>query len=156
MQDPFKPYPIPVEGGNGGSRRLKRSSGMPDGLDDGEKSESYAVEAQVIDTVLHEESVPVARRWYDEDDDEDAEGDNDNMLEDTVDDDEYTLSDISAQSPQNLGQSRFTLYKGLEKLAATSGLPGRPCMLRSICEAADVPFTYQHGILGELAHLIMT
>lgn len=36
------------------------------------------------------------------------------------------------------------------------GLRGRECLLKSICEAALVPFTHTNGILGELAHIVIS
>lgn len=81
------------------------------------------------------------RKWYEDDEEEMPD---------------YTLEDLKIKEPNNVQQSRFTLYKGIEKMADLSGVPGRPCMLRSICETAEVPFSFSNGILGELAHIIMT
>lgn len=156
LDQPFLPYPIRAEG-----RRKRRRREV-----DGEKSESYAVEAVEVQTsdnggpsdVIARESRE-ERAWYDDDDDDDDENDDVDDADNDVDgqpDRAYTLDDIRVRSPQNLAHSRFTLYKGLEMLASTSGVPGRPCLLRSICETAEAPFTYRHGVLGELAHLIMT
>lgn len=151
LDEPFKPYPIQAEG------KRKRRRSVADW--DTEKSESYAIEATVVNTDDMLEPANVIdregreeRAWYESENEEDetvySEADADNR--------KYTLDDVRVQQPQNLAHSRFTLYKGLEKLAAVSGLPGRPCLLRSICETAEAPFTYSNGVLGELAHLIMT
>lgn len=81
---------------------------------------------------------------------------------DVVDNDEpsdlYNDDDEVVYADQNhrRSESRFTLYKILEQMAEAHGLPGRLCLLRSICESAEVPFSYNNGILGEFAHLIMT
>lgn len=81
---------------------------------------------------------------------------NDSPSDLNVDDEVYAGDNLVMNEPNKLSESRFTLYKGLEKMAETHGLPGRPCLLRTICETAEVPFSYDNGILGELAHLIMT
>lgn len=51
--------------------------------------------------------------------------------------------------------SRWTAYKIIEKLADTKGFKGRICVLRSICEAAEAPFTHRSGLLGELLHIVL-
>ncbi|XP_023288602.1 uncharacterized protein LOC105701924 [Orussus abietinus] len=33
---------------------------------------------------------------------------------------------------------------------------GRPCLLKAVCEAADVPFNGNHGVLGELLQVLLT
>uniref|UniRef100_A0A182INK1 Uncharacterized protein n=1 Tax=Anopheles atroparvus TaxID=41427 RepID=A0A182INK1_ANOAO len=53
-------------------------------------------------------------------------------------------------------ESRWTMYKALEKLSENYGLPGRPCVLRSICEAAEAQFTHTGGIFAELLHIAFT
>lgn len=65
------------------------------------------------------------------------------------------LDDVRIKEHNNLFAARFSLYHGFEAIVQRNGLPGRPCMLRSICEAAHAPFTYDNGILGELAHIVM-
>ncbi|KFB42347.1 hypothetical protein ZHAS_00010040 [Anopheles sinensis] len=53
-------------------------------------------------------------------------------------------------------ESRWTLYRALEKLSENYGLPGRPCVLRSVCEAAEAQFTHTGGIFAELLHIAFT
>uniref|UniRef100_A0A182K9F7 Uncharacterized protein n=1 Tax=Anopheles christyi TaxID=43041 RepID=A0A182K9F7_9DIPT len=53
-------------------------------------------------------------------------------------------------------QSRWTAYKAMEKLSENYGLPGRPCVLRSVCESAAAPFTHTGGIFAELLHIVFT
>lgn len=144
IKDPFLPHPIEAEG------RKRREAVSPVN----EKNvERYTVEAKVIpdesEPFEHQQDQPEAfgqqdSHWYDSDNEEDPENNG------------YTLEDLKIKSPQDLSRSRFTLYRALEVLAETSGVPGRPCLLRSICETAEAPFSYSNGILGELAHLIMT
>lgn len=137
IADPFNPTPLPIN-----NRRRREISDEPVAQQQSsyEKSERYTVEAEEIGEGQQETvQYPQEKKWYDEDEPDD-----------------YTLEDLKLKTPHNLGQSRFTLYKGIEKLAESSGMPGRPCLLRSICEISEAPFTYGNGILGELAHLIMT
>ncbi|XP_050079193.1 uncharacterized protein LOC126566134 [Anopheles maculipalpis] len=53
-------------------------------------------------------------------------------------------------------QSRWTTYRAMEKLSENYGLPGRPCVLRSVCESAAAPFTHTGGIFAELLHIVFT
>lgn len=149
IKDPFEPHPIEAEGG-----RRKRSAIADDGTDQkqaetGETNvERYVVEAKVISDDNDQQDDQLAEdesHWYEENESSEEAANNN-----------YSLEDIKNKSPQDLSHSRFTLYKGIQKLAELSGVPGRPCLLRSICETAEVPFSYSNGILGELAHLIMT
>lgn len=151
LDEPFKPYPIVAEG------RRKRSSAIEAGEPKTNDShvERYTVEAQIVGEEANDDQqhIPAdtngdeeeTTHWYDDDDDDD-DGDSE----------QYTINRMSPKDPQSLEHSRFTLYKGIERLADGSGIPGRSCLLRSICETAEAPFSYNSGILGELAHLIMT
>ncbi|XP_065335929.1 uncharacterized protein LOC135936868 isoform X2 [Cloeon dipterum] len=52
--------------------------------------------------------------------------------------------------------SRATVYRAVEGLFERVGrLPGRACLLRSICEAAAWPVDHD-GLVGQLAHAILT
>uniref|UniRef100_A0A182N6E6 Uncharacterized protein n=1 Tax=Anopheles dirus TaxID=7168 RepID=A0A182N6E6_9DIPT len=53
-------------------------------------------------------------------------------------------------------QSRWTTYKAMEKLSENYGLPGRACVLRSVCESAAAPFTHTGGIFAELLHIVFS
>lgn len=142
LGDPFDRTTIPI---SGGKRRRRRMVDVTHLQDNYIKSERYTVEATELAAELNDgnEVSGAAYNWYDEKDEDDG-----NI--------KFEAADLQDDLPQNLEQSRFTLYKGIEKMAEVSGLPGRPCMLRSICETAEVPFSYGNGILGELAHLILT
>lgn len=140
LGDPFDRTTIPISGG----KRRRRMVDVTHLQDDYIKSERYTVEAIELAAELNDvNEVGTSYNWYDETDEDDG-----NI--------KFKAADLQDDLPQNLEQSRFTLYKGIEKLAEVSGMPGRPCMLRSICETAEVPFSYGNGILGELAHLILT
>lgn len=132
--DPFDPTPRPI------NSRKRRDESKMDG-----NYEKYDVEVREIESGPNEENIvdhekdKYNRKWYE--DDEPIK---------------YTLEDIKKKQPNRLEQSRYTLYKGLEKMAEASGLPGRLCLLRSICESAEAPFSFSNGILGELAHILLS
>ncbi|XP_049871718.1 uncharacterized protein LOC126370731 isoform X2 [Pectinophora gossypiella] len=52
--------------------------------------------------------------------------------------------------------NRWDFYKILEHMVERYGYTGRPCLLRTICEAAEVPFTHENGLLAEIAHILFT
>lgn len=56
----------------------------------------------------------------------------------------------------DVDKSRWNFYKGIEAVANARGIEGRPCLLRTICEVAEVPFGELNGILGELMHIMFT
>uniref|UniRef100_A0A182QL58 Uncharacterized protein n=1 Tax=Anopheles farauti TaxID=69004 RepID=A0A182QL58_9DIPT len=53
-------------------------------------------------------------------------------------------------------RSRWTTYRAMEKLSESYGLPGRACVLRSVCESAAAPFTHTGGIFAELLHIVFS
>ncbi|OWR53527.1 hypothetical protein KGM_209546 [Danaus plexippus plexippus] len=58
------------------------------------------------------------------------------------------------EEPQRM--NRWDFYKIMEHMMERYGYSGRPCLLRTICEAAEVPFTYENGLLGEIGHILFT
>ncbi|XP_072938304.1 uncharacterized protein [Epargyreus clarus] len=58
------------------------------------------------------------------------------------------------QEPQRM--NRWDFYKIIEHMMERYGYSGRPCLLRTICEAAEVPFTHENGLLGEIGHILFT
>ncbi|XP_052863184.1 uncharacterized protein LOC128269820 [Anopheles cruzii] len=64
--------------------------------------------------------------------------------------------DPAQRESYNPQQSRWTSYKALEGLSEKYGLAGRPCVLRSVCEAATAQFTHTGGIFAELLHIMFT
>ncbi|CAL4073820.1 unnamed protein product, partial [Meganyctiphanes norvegica] len=50
-----------------------------------------------------------------------------------------------------LGHSRQDLYRSMEDFFNGMGYDGHACVLRGICELAELPF--EHGILGELINI---
>ncbi|CAG9791030.1 unnamed protein product [Diatraea saccharalis] len=61
---------------------------------------------------------------------------------------------IDAKERQTI--NRWDFYKILEHMSERYGYSGRPCMLRTICEAAEVPFTHENGLLAEIGHILFT
>ncbi|XP_048505076.1 uncharacterized protein LOC125499757 [Athalia rosae] len=53
-------------------------------------------------------------------------------------------------------KSRWSIYKVLESASIVLGYGGKECLLRSICEAANVPFNPNHGLFEELIHCFLT
>lgn len=151
LADPFNPTTRPI---SGTGRRRKRSSGFDANTQQRfEKYEEQAVEVE-------SGTMPNGLASYDDEYEDVNQVDDENI--DLDEDDEttgqhtpYTLNDVKIREPNNLATARFTMYRGLESLVQKRGLPGRPCMLRSICEAAGAQFSYHNGILGELAHIVL-
>ncbi|XP_001661761.2 uncharacterized protein LOC5575033 [Aedes aegypti] len=54
------------------------------------------------------------------------------------------------------GRTRWEIYRMLETMADQKGYNGRSCLLRTICEAAEVKFSHSSGIIGELLHILLT
>ncbi|XP_058055626.1 uncharacterized protein LOC131207035 [Anopheles bellator] len=64
--------------------------------------------------------------------------------------------DPAHRGSYNPQRSRWSSYKALEGLSEKYGLAGRPCVLRSVCEAATAQFTHTGGIFAELLHIMFT
>ncbi|CAG9772593.1 unnamed protein product [Ceutorhynchus assimilis] len=62
------------------------------------------------------------------------------------------LTDISRSAPI----TRWDIYHALEKDSEIRGHGGRHCVLRAICEAAEVPMDHHHGFFEEVFHTIFT
>uniref|UniRef100_A0A336MF10 CSON000718 protein n=1 Tax=Culicoides sonorensis TaxID=179676 RepID=A0A336MF10_CULSO len=58
------------------------------------------------------------------------------------------------QSEKSL--TRWMLYEIFEQFLKENSYGDKECILRSICEAAQVPFNYKSGILGEILHILFT
>ncbi|KAG6451073.1 uncharacterized protein LOC115444156 [Manduca sexta] len=63
-------------------------------------------------------------------------------------------NNLEVEEPQRM--NRWDFYKILEHMVERYGYTGRPCLLRTICEAAVVPFTHENGLLGEIGHILFT
>ncbi|CAO1410073.1 unnamed protein product [Diamesa serratosioi] len=51
---------------------------------------------------------------------------------------------------------RWMMYRTLEYILNTNQLNGKHCVLKAICESAQIPFTHESGLLGELFHILFT
>ncbi|XP_035900847.1 uncharacterized protein LOC118507017 [Anopheles stephensi] len=123
-------------------------------------------ERYVVDSVsMREESLDgsaeqLSEEMFDDGDDsywKDAE--DDRVLQQQADDTLWPAAkeiDPSQLEGYSAEQSRWTTYKAMEKLSESYGLPGRPCVLRSVCESAAAPFTHTGGIFAELLHIVFT
>lgn len=67
------------------------------------------------------------------------------------------LPDINAETiyPE-IRTNRWNLYRGLVSLLELYNLGGRACLLRSICEAAVVPFDEASGIFEHLIQILFS
>lgn len=54
-----------------------------------------------------------------------------------------------------MDMTREVLYGAIEIFLDSKGKPGRQCLLKSICDAAEHPIV-QGGIFEEIVHLILT
>lgn len=51
---------------------------------------------------------------------------------------------------------RWSIYQVLDIfLRRQMKIDGRQCVLRAICEAVQIPFTFESGLLGELMHILL-
>lgn len=51
---------------------------------------------------------------------------------------------------------RWSIYQVLDIfLRRQMKIDGRQCVLRAICEATQLPFTHESGLLGELMHILL-
>ncbi|XP_055699337.1 uncharacterized protein LOC129799467 [Phlebotomus papatasi] len=82
------------------------------------------------------------------------------MKEDKGDNDSNEIEDVPTSrfpgNDFNIDHTRWHLYKGLEAISIERSFGGRACVLRAICETAEVPFNRKSGILAELIHIILT
>nr|CAH7741679.1 unnamed protein product [Callosobruchus chinensis] len=62
----------------------------------------------------------------------------------------------SFEYPPIFGESERTLiYKMFERKIEEFGYPGKECLRRIICEAAQIP-TKSMGVVGDIAHILLT
>ncbi|XP_059611412.1 uncharacterized protein LOC132258227 [Phlebotomus argentipes] len=82
------------------------------------------------------------------------------MRDDEEDDKEEEEKDVDEAFPTDddftIDHTRWHVYRGLEAIANERGFGGRACVLRVICETAEVPFNRKSGILAELIHILLT
>ncbi|XP_057378787.1 uncharacterized protein LOC130700817 [Daphnia carinata] len=59
------------------------------------------------------------------------------------------------RSSRKIGEDQHTIFKLLEKSLQTTGIDGRACLLRAICEMQQVPFNH-YSIMGEILTALLT
>ncbi|XP_055605716.1 uncharacterized protein LOC129753895 [Uranotaenia lowii] len=60
-------------------------------------------------------------------------------------------------SNRTAGMTRRKIYHVIEEHMRVSGLDGKKCLLRAICEtAASDGFHWSNGVLGDLVHILLT
>lgn len=114
----------------------------------GEKYEKYEAEVKEIGNV----------ELKDDEDDEEFEDEYYGEYEDTK---QYPeINDFSRPSEERLKDNtgtRWLMYEGLSELLEKQGIQnGRECVLKAICDAADVRFTHHSGLFGEIFHILFS
>lgn len=137
LSDPFNPTTRPISDAIRKRRRrsdlesprqspLKMTAGYD--ADAQLKFEKYDVEAVEIESgankIMKDDVDDDEYQGYDDGlegdlHDDHVEEDEENVMDDilTDDDNQYTLNDIRKKQPGNLATARFTLYRGIEKMA---------------------------------------
>ncbi|XP_046641362.1 uncharacterized protein LOC124326513 [Daphnia pulicaria] len=59
------------------------------------------------------------------------------------------------RSSRKIGEDQHAIFKSLERSLQTSGIDGRACLLRAICEMQQVPFNH-YSIMGEILTALFT
>lgn len=49
---------------------------------------------------------------------------------------------------------RWVIYHTLEHILNSKNIDGKQCVLRAICEASQLHFTHESGLLGEIFHVL--
>ncbi|XP_059621788.1 uncharacterized protein LOC132265227 [Phlebotomus argentipes] len=70
--------------------------------------------------------------------------------------DRLEIIERSLRSPSEALFSRKKVYKALESKLRWSGVRGRACLLRAICEEALEPICEHNGLIGDIIHIILT
>ncbi|XP_047029318.1 uncharacterized protein LOC124637044 [Helicoverpa zea] len=81
---------------------------------------------------------------------------NEMSLEDAIKRQEMIDQNAIEEEEEPQRMNRWDFYKVIERMVERYGYSGRPCLLRTICEAAEVPFTHENGLLGEIGHILFT
>ena len=56
---------------------------------------------------------------------------------------------------RKIGEDQYTIFKSLERSLQTTGIDGRACLLRTICEMQQVPFNH-YSVMGEILTALFT
>ncbi|XP_015182785.1 PREDICTED: uncharacterized protein LOC107069744 [Polistes dominula] len=68
---------------------------------------------------------------------------------------EFVRSTSNILQSTDTTTSRWELYEILQSILPNSSY-GKACLLRMICDVADVPFNQIYGLAGQLFHLLLT
>jgi DM4/DM12 family len=70
-----------------------------------------------------------------------------------------TTTESTAKTKRSAQKSLITrkrFYKTFEERLSAMGLDGRKCLLRSICEASELPVHEHNGLVGDIFHIFFT
>ncbi|XP_064105836.1 uncharacterized protein LOC135215247 [Macrobrachium nipponense] len=68
----------------------------------------------------------------------------------------YTLpSDTISIGRGDIDKDRYNAYNSIESLFSNFGMNGHQCLLKAICETAEVP-AEEYGLMGELLQLLLS
>ncbi|EAT47137.1 AAEL001728-PA [Aedes aegypti] len=76
-----------------------------------------------------------------------------------------TISSQPTQHPEELinafanrspNFTRKKAYRAIERHLKRTGLDGKKCLLRAICEAAEMPLGEHNGIIGDVMHILLS
>ncbi|KAI9563743.1 hypothetical protein GHT06_011207 [Daphnia sinensis] len=59
------------------------------------------------------------------------------------------------RSSRKIGEDQHTIFKLLERSLQNTGIDGRACLLRAICEMQQVPFNH-YSLMGEILTALLT
>lgn len=60
-------------------------------------------------------------------------------------------NEVLSQSEDDV---RWAIYQALELILYKQNFDGKQCLLRAICEASQLRFTHESGLLGEVFHVL--
>lgn len=74
---------------------------------------------------------------------------------------EAEVKSVSEVQPETVGDGsddednvRWVIYNALELVLLSKNIDGRQCVMRAICEASQMHFGLQSGLLGEIFHIL--
>lgn len=70
-----------------------------------------------------------------------------------------SISEVVPQTNKDDGSDdednvRWVIYQALEFVLLSKNIDGKQCVLRAICEASQLHFGLQSGLLGEIFHIL--
>lgn len=58
-------------------------------------------------------------------------------------------------SDEDDDEVRWIIYRALEYILKQKRIDGKQCVLRAICEAVQLNFAHESGLLGEILHILL-